>query len=59
MKTLHMTEASLLNHPARALRWVVSVGNLSWVLSHEGSAFGAVFTAFPQTSNLHSSNACQ
>lgn len=59
MKTSDMTEASQLNHPARLLLWTFSVGNLSWVLSHEGSAFGVALSVFPQTSNHHGSNSSQ
>lgn len=59
MKTSNMTEASQLNHPARLLLWTFSVGNLSWVLSQEGSAFGVALSVFPQTSNHHGSKSSQ
>lgn len=51
VKTSNMTEAFQLNHPVRLLLWMLSVGNLSWVLSQEGSAFGVALSVFPQTSN--------
>lgn len=59
VKTSSMTEAFQLNHPVRLLLWMLSVGNLSWVLSQEGSAFGVALSVFPQTSNHHGSNSSQ
>lgn len=35
------------------------MGNLLWVLSQEGSAFGVALSVFPQTSNHNGSNSSQ